>query len=95
MALNDQEGTQLVLHGLNAVYLKSINQWIRLDARGNKEGINAQFSIETEKLAFNIRLEYGEVDDSLIYATPSENVIRVLKSSNSFTELIDKLPSDI
>lgn len=40
------------IHALNAAYLSTHNKWIRLDARGNKEGINAQFSAKEEKLAF-------------------------------------------
>ena len=31
----------LVLHGLVAVYLEDVKSWVRLDARGNKVGINA------------------------------------------------------
>src|SRR5690625_3701657 len=31
------------IHALNAVFLKTINKWIRLDTRGNKPGIDAQF----------------------------------------------------
>lgn len=42
------------IHALNAVFLESINKWIRLDARGNKPGIDAQFSTDEEKLAFTL-----------------------------------------
>lgn len=31
------------LHGLNAIYLEKFG-WYKVDARGNKEGINAQFT---------------------------------------------------
>ena len=31
------------LHGLNSIYLKEYG-WYRVDARGNKEGVNAQFT---------------------------------------------------
>ena len=37
------------IHALNAVYLASINRWIRLDARGNKPGVKAEFSILHEQ----------------------------------------------
>jgi len=33
------------IHALNTVYIREFNKWIRLDARGNKEGVIAQFSI--------------------------------------------------
>lgn len=57
-----QEGIdRKVLHGLNAVYLKDLNKWVRLDARGNKQGVDAQFSIYEEKIAWpvNKELEIG------------------------------------
>lgn len=47
---------------LNTIYIFELNKWIRLDARGNKEGINAQFSIEEEQLAFPIRTYYDKKD---------------------------------
>ena len=37
------------LHGLNWIYLKEFG-WYRVDARGNKEGVNAQFNPLYEKL---------------------------------------------
>ena len=40
------------IHALNAVYFTSLNKWVRLDARGNKEGIDAQFSMDKEFLSF-------------------------------------------
>jgi transglutaminase-like putative cysteine protease len=40
------------LHGLNAVFIRSLNKWIRLDACGNENWINARFSINEEYLAY-------------------------------------------
>lgn len=62
----DNPDTGHVLHGLVAVYLR--DKWIRLDARGNKTGVDAQFSIDEEKLAFPVRPEFGEIDYPTIYA---------------------------
>ncbi|GAB2540710.1 transglutaminase-like domain-containing protein [Gracilibacillus alcaliphilus] len=58
------------IHALNAIYLASLQKWIRVDARGNKPGVNAQFSTEKEQLAFPIREADGEYDDPVIYAKP-------------------------
>jgi transglutaminase-like putative cysteine protease len=41
------------LHGLNAIYLKAYG-WNRVDARGNKEGIKAEFNPPHEQLAFTL-----------------------------------------
>lgn len=95
LILDDKEQPRLIIHGLNAIYLKSISKWIRVDARGNKEGVNAEFSLDEEKLAFPTRRELGEEDILLIYATPNSNVLDALRTSENATELINNLPSDL
>ena len=57
---DDSEG--YIIHALNTVYIEELDKWIRLDARGNKENVHAQFSLDEERLAFPIREEYGEID---------------------------------
>ena len=51
LILDDETAPVLIYHGLNGVYIKECNKWIRLDTRGNKEGVNAQFSTDEEQLA--------------------------------------------
>ena len=46
---NDDGG--YVLHGLNTVWLAGIG-WYRIDARGNKPGVDAQFDPPLEQLAW-------------------------------------------
>ena len=83
-----QEGiNRKVLHGLNAVYLKDLNRWIRLDARGNKPGVDAQFSIDEEKIAWPVNKERGEEDHQVIFIEPNPTVVEVLKRSNNRKEL--------
>ncbi|MCX8129709.1 MAG: hypothetical protein N3I35_06365 [Clostridia bacterium] len=41
------------------VYIKEIDKWIRLDARGNIPVVGAQFSLTEERLAFPVRQELG------------------------------------
>jgi transglutaminase-like putative cysteine protease len=93
--LSSEDNPKIVLHAVNAVFLKSPGKWIRLDARGNKNGVDAQFSINEEKLAFPIRPELGEEDGLIIYAAPSPNVLEVLKKANDIAGLIDNLPDHI
>ncbi|MBD3790736.1 MAG: transglutaminase domain-containing protein [Campylobacterales bacterium] len=64
------------LHGLNAIYLKEYG-WYKVDARGNKEGVNAQFNPPIEKLAFE--LEENEFNLPEIYAKPLEVVVQTLE----------------
>jgi len=75
----DTPDTGYIIHGLNAVFLSNENKWIRLDARGNNQNVNAQFSINEEKIAWSIRTEYGEVDYPTIYAKPNQLVMEALE----------------
>lgn len=52
---------------------KSLNKWIRLDARGNKEGVDAQFDLEQEKLSFLVRSDLGEVGYETVMQTHLKN----------------------
>lgn len=84
---SDEDPNLLVLHGLNGVYLQSVQKWIRLDARGNKTGVKAEFNIEEEKLAWPVRQDLGELDIPIIYASPKKEVIDALKQSANRDEL--------
>ncbi len=81
LTLGDTPETGYCIHALNAVYLKSINRWIRLDARGNKQGIAAKMCIDKEMLAFPVREELGEIDYRIVYAEPSPLTMNVLEHS--------------
>lgn len=95
LILDDETAPVLIYHGLNGVYIKEYKKWIRLDARGNKEGVNAQFSIDKEQLAFPIRAEIGEEDDFTIYPDPDIKVIEKLRNNKTRTELWNDLPDEL
>ncbi len=77
------------LHGLNSIYLKEFG-WYRVDARGNKEGVNAQFKPPDEQLAF--KLEENEFDLPQILSEPLDEVIIALKENRSYTEMVENFP---
>ncbi len=79
VALGETAEMGHVLHGLNAVYLSSAARWVRLDARGNKPGIQAEFSTEEERVAYVMRPELGEIDYPIIYTQPHPKVVKVLQ----------------
>lgn len=83
------------IHALNTVYLNEIGKWIRLDARGNKEGVNAQFSTEEEKLAFPIREHYGEWDYDENYSQPPSEIIETLEKHTDCKEMYHGLPDKL
>jgi len=78
------------LHGLNAIYLEEFG-WYRVDARGNKEGVNADFCPPIEQLAFALNVE-GEIDLPEIWAEPLPQVIDVLSNGKDYQQVSDDLP---
>lgn len=79
-------------HGLNGVYIKDYQKWVRLDVRA---GANARFSIETDQLAFPIRPEKGEADSFIIYPDPDRKVLEKLRRNQTRTELWNDLPTEL
>ncbi len=78
------------LHGLNAIFLPEIG-WYRVDARGNRDGINAQFTPPQEQLAFEIRSPQ-EFNFSNIFSEPLSVVVDVLQSCTKWEEVLLHLP---
>lgn len=95
LILDDETAPVLIYHGLNGVYIKECNKWIRLDARGNKEGVNAQFSTDEEQLAFPVRAEKGEEDGFVVYHNPDKKILEKLRNNKTRTELWDNLPTEL
>jgi transglutaminase-like putative cysteine protease len=77
------------LHGLNAIFLEAFG-WYKVDARGNKEGVNAQFDPPHETLAFE--LGENEFDLPEIYSEPLEVVIQALKTHTTYNDMINNFP---
>ena len=91
LTLGDTPDTGYCIHALNAVYVQSINGWIRIDARGNTYGKNAQFypdEPQKEQLAFPVRYKYNEVDYPTIYAEPLPVTIKALEGATNCLEMM-------
>lgn len=86
----ESAGPPYCLHGLNAVYLKR-HGWYRIDARGNKPGVNAEFKPPIEKLAFHIA-DATEKDFPWILAEPLPVVINALTQNRSVEQVFNNLP---
>ncbi|WP_419764259.1 MAG: transglutaminase-like domain-containing protein [Arcobacter sp.] len=87
---DDGSGDKFCIHGLNSVYLKDFGCY-RIDARGNKDGVNAKFDPPHEKLAFPIRFK-GEKDLPKVYAKPLDIVIDSFKKHNNYIDMSNNLP---
>ena len=93
LILDDEANPVYICHGLIGVYLNEFNKWIRLDPRGNRSDVDAQFSIDEEKLAFPVRVDKGEEDDLTVYPDPKAFVIKSMRESKTRTELWINLPA--
>lgn len=80
-----------VVHGLVAVRFNGA--WHRQDPRGNKPGVDAQFSLEGEQLAFLPDPESNEMDYPVLYAEPHPTVLGVLQAAPDRPYLWKTLPT--
>lgn len=96
LTLGDTPETGYCVHALNAVYLDGLGRWVRLDARGNKPGVDAQFSLTEERLAFPIREHLGERDYPTIYAEPHQRITEALQAHHDCLAMYQNgLPADL
>ena len=89
LSVNDQ-GPPYCLHGLNGVYLPAWG-WYRMDARGNRQGVNAQFTPPTEQLAFALNSE-EEADFPAILPAPLPIVVKALNPTKTWDCVLHELP---
>ena len=83
----DDASDGYIIHALNTVYIGSLKKWIRLDARGNKSGVNSQFSLEKGFLAFLARPEFGEKDYRDNHSDLDFRLKEVLRASQNILEV--------
>jgi transglutaminase-like putative cysteine protease len=86
----DDQGAPYSLHGFNAIHLPEVG-WYRVDARGNKEGVNAQFTPPQEQLAFKIQFS-EEVDFPAILAEPLQIIVEALQAQKTWDDMLCHLP---
>lgn len=77
------------IHGLNAIYLQGLG-WYRVDARGNKEGVSAQFTPPVERLAFGL-IKPGETNIEGVFAEPHQAIVSLLESCDSVQVVFERL----
>ena len=86
----DDKGAPYSLHGFNAIYLAEVG-WYRVDARGNKAGVNARFIPPQEQLAYEIQLP-EEADFPVIMVEPLQIVVEALQAQTTWDEIRHHLP---
>jgi transglutaminase-like putative cysteine protease len=86
----DGPDSPFVLHGLVAARLAD-GRFQRIDPRGNKPGVNAQFTVGREQLAFALD-QPGEADIPGVFARPLPAVVHALASARDWPQLCAALP---
>jgi transglutaminase-like putative cysteine protease len=86
----DDKGAPYTLHGFNAIHLSEVG-WYRMDARGNKAGVDAQFTPPQEQLAYKIQFP-EEADFPAILAEPLQIIVEALQAQNTWDDMLRSLP---
>lgn len=89
LTLADDDSLGYCLHCYNAVFLEG--KWVELDARGNKPGVDAQFSLNERKLAFMPREEYDEYFLEGIFDKPDEATMERLDKAKNLQDVVNGL----
>ncbi|MFF4353044.1 transglutaminase domain-containing protein [Streptomyces sp. NPDC001530] len=90
-SLLHDDGSGYAVHGLIAVRFDGA--WPRQDCRGNKPGVDAQFSLDGERLAWIPDPKSSEVDYPVLYAEPHPAVLLALKEAPDRPSLWQTLPT--
>ena len=93
LTLMDDDSAGYCVHCYNAVLLDG--HWVKLDARGNKPGVDAQFSLDAPVLAFLCRSEYDEYFWQGIYASPHMETMQMLGRAKNLQDVFDNIPDTI
>jgi transglutaminase-like putative cysteine protease len=78
------------LHGLNAVYLPEFG-WYRVDARGNRADVDAQFNPPVEQLAFRLASREEKLFPEIL-PDPLSVVVAALRRHHDWEALWNDLP---
>ena len=89
LSIND-DSEPYSLHGFNAIHLEPWG-WVRVDARGNRPGIDARFDPPNETLAFAGTLP-GEATFANVLAEPLAVVVDALQAGTTWDGMLEMLP---
>ncbi|PLX86963.1 MAG: Cro/Cl family transcriptional regulator [Desulfuromonas sp.] len=86
----DDNGPPFCLHGLAAVKLPDYG-WYRIDPRGNKPGVQAEFTPPVEQLAFSLSVA-EEADLVEIWPEPLPIIVETLTRYDNHADVWSNLP---
>jgi transglutaminase-like putative cysteine protease len=86
----DDDAASFCLHGMVGVLMPD-KRFLRIDPRGNKPGVVADFAPSSEALAFKAE-QPGEADLPGVFARPVPEVVAALAEAGDWNPLRTKLP---
>lgn len=90
MTIAKDDSLGYAVHCYNAIFIDY--HWIKVDASGQANGKNAQFSLTEPVLAFPVREEYDEYFWAGIYARPHSDTMQMLDKAKSLQDIRDNIP---
>ncbi|MFI6684867.1 transglutaminase domain-containing protein [Streptomyces sp. NPDC050485] len=91
-----EDGADPVVHGLIALKLPGSEAWARQDPRGNvPPGVDAQFSLAEERLAWPVRPEFKELDYPVLFDAPHPGVVAALRAAPDRPSLWPIYPTEL
>ena len=93
LTLLDDDSMGYCVHCYNAIFIE--NHWIKVDARGNTNGIKAEFSLVEPILAFPNRNQFDEYFWAGIYAEPHKATMSMLENSHNIEAVLRNIPDHI
>lgn len=84
-----------LLYGFNAAFPPSLGRWLALDARGNKPGLYASFSVDAPLLAVRADPARGEWVYPRIFTRPAPVVVELLARNRSLEKIADHIPAEL
>lgn len=91
--LLDDDSKGYCVHCFNAIRIQ--DKWLKVDARGNTYGKNAQFSTNEPILAFPNRPEYDEYFWHGVYPEPQPSTMKMLEEATSLQDVLNNIPDNI
>ena len=93
ITLANDDSIGYCIHCFNAIYLNG--QWIKVDARGNTNGKNAQFSLDEPILAYKNRDQYQEYFFAGPYHEPHIDTMKMLDNAKNLQDILDNIPDKL
>lgn len=90
ITLSRDDSLGYCVHGFVAAYIE--NHWVKLDPRGNKSYVNAQFDLNKPSYAYPPRKEYDEYFFPGLYANSHKETMQILEKAKNLDDIMSTIP---